>query len=296
MQTTELATMERPDALAFVQNPEPLALQSVLAEGNIAALSAPQRLQFLAAVCKSVGLNPLTRPFEFMNLQGKIVIYARRDATDQLRQKYNVSVQIVSRETIDGVHIVKARASMPNGREDEAIGAISIKSKSGDDLANALMKAETKAKRRVTLSICGLGFLDESELEGARQHPQRQAIGSEPVDPFKAEALPEPPQTWQEFIPTWGEQMTPDGDERLDSLVEGVLLQLWDENPDYPPLCAWGLRFVTRGLSDLGLDWETLRKKAKSDLPENPEDMRPDQLRRCAGWVEKKLEAQHVTQ
>jgi hypothetical protein len=27
------------------------------------------------------------------------------------------------------------------------------------------MKAETKAKRRVTLSICGLGMLDESEVE-----------------------------------------------------------------------------------------------------------------------------------
>jgi hypothetical protein len=32
-------------------------------------------------------------------------------------------------------------------------------------LANALMKAETKAKRRVTLSIAGLGWLDETELE-----------------------------------------------------------------------------------------------------------------------------------
>ena len=34
-----------------------------------------------------------------------------------------------------------------------------------DDLANAFMKAETKAKRRVTLSICGLGILDETEIE-----------------------------------------------------------------------------------------------------------------------------------
>src|SRR5690606_24912460 len=32
-------------------------------------------------------------------------------------------------------------------------------------LANAYMKAETKAKRRVTLSICGLGWLDETETE-----------------------------------------------------------------------------------------------------------------------------------
>jgi hypothetical protein len=35
----------------------------------------------------------------------------------------------------------------------------------GDALANALTKSETKAKRRVTLSIAGLGWLDETELE-----------------------------------------------------------------------------------------------------------------------------------
>ena len=33
------------------------------------------------------------------------------------------------------------------------------------NFGNALMKAVTKAKRRVTLSICGLGMLDETEVE-----------------------------------------------------------------------------------------------------------------------------------
>ncbi len=40
-----------------------------------------------------------------------------------------------------------------------------------DDLANAMMKAETKAKRRVTLSICGLGMLDETEMATVREVP-----------------------------------------------------------------------------------------------------------------------------
>ena len=36
-----------------------------------------------------------------------------------------------------------------------------------------MMKAETKAKRRVTLSICGLGVLDETEVENVpHQAPQ----------------------------------------------------------------------------------------------------------------------------
>ena len=42
---------------------------------------------------------------------------------------------------------------------------MSIGGLKGDALANGLMKAETKAKRRVTLSLCGLGMLDDSEVE-----------------------------------------------------------------------------------------------------------------------------------
>ena len=38
------------------------------------------------------------------------------------------------------------------------------------------MCAETKAKRRVTLSICGLGWLDESEVEPQLQLQTRIAL------------------------------------------------------------------------------------------------------------------------
>jgi hypothetical protein len=48
------------------------------------------------------------------------------------------------------------------------------------DKANAIMKAVTKAKRRVTLSICGLGFLDETEVETipeAKPVPVEETLG-----------------------------------------------------------------------------------------------------------------------
>jgi hypothetical protein len=127
-------------------------------------------------VCESLGLNPLTRPFEFINLSGKLVFYARRDCTDQLRNINNVTVRIVSREKLgEDVYVVTAQATLPNGRSDESTGAVPIARLQGETLANALMKAETKAKRRVTLSICGLSVLDESELDGVRDqtHPPR---------------------------------------------------------------------------------------------------------------------------
>src|SRR5690606_23351175 len=111
------------------------------------------------------GLNPMTKPFEYIRLNNRLTLYAKRDATDQLRKIHGVSVEITGREMYgDSIYVVTARARDSQGRTDEAIGAVSIAGLKGDALANALMKAETKAKRRVTLSICGLGWLDETEV------------------------------------------------------------------------------------------------------------------------------------
>lgn len=139
-------------------------LERVIILGDLKRLSPEERLTYYAKVCESLGLNPLTRPFEYITLNGKEVLYARRDATDQLRRIHNVSVEITSREQVGEVYVVTAKARMGD-RVDESIGAVSLAGLKGDALANAYMKAETKAKRRVTLSICGLGFLDETEVE-----------------------------------------------------------------------------------------------------------------------------------
>jgi hypothetical protein len=99
-----------------------------------------------------------------------------------------VSITATSREVIDGVLVVTAKAANGDGRTDEEIGAVPIAGLKGGDLANALMKAQTKAKRRVTLSLCGLGWLDETELETI---PQGRAI---PVNPETGEAAATAPE------------------------------------------------------------------------------------------------------
>jgi hypothetical protein len=70
------------------------------------------------------------------------------------------------------VFIVTAKVRNKDGRTDIAKGAVNIANLKGEALANALMKTETKAKRRATLSICGLGFLDETEVEDIPQPGQ----------------------------------------------------------------------------------------------------------------------------
>jgi hypothetical protein len=135
--------------------------------GDLSKLTAEQRVSFYNRVCESLGLNPLTQPFAYLRLSGKEILYAKKDATEQLRFLHHISIDPkgFTREVIEGVYVVTAPASMPSGRTDVSTGAVPIDGITGEARANAMMKAETKAKRRVTLSICGLGMLDESEIE-----------------------------------------------------------------------------------------------------------------------------------
>lgn len=141
------------------------AVERVVLQGDLSKLSPDERVIYYNAICRSVGLNPLTRPMEFITLNGKLTLYARRDCTDQLRQIHGVSIRIMAREVVEDVYVVTAQAANAKGRTDESIGAVPLGNLQGEARANAMMKAETKAKRRVTLSVCGLGMLDENEVE-----------------------------------------------------------------------------------------------------------------------------------
>jgi hypothetical protein len=149
----------------------PEILEQVVIAGDLSALTAAQRLAYYRAVCQSLGLNPLSKPFEYLHLNGKLRLYALRDCADQLRRLHGISIVITSRERLGELYLVTARATDRQGRTDESLGAVALGSLKGDALANALMKTETKAKRRVTLSLAGLGWLDETEvasIPGAR--------------------------------------------------------------------------------------------------------------------------------
>lgn len=168
-------------------------MEKVMVQGDLAKLTGAERLNFYGSLCKSLSLNPLTSPFEYLNLNNKLRLYAKKECTEQLRQLRNVSVQITAREVVEGCYVVTARATLPNGRQDESTGAVALGALQGEARANAMMKAETKAKRRVTLSICGLAILDQSELESVRtaQHVTVDHATGEIVDETP-KALPAP--------------------------------------------------------------------------------------------------------
>lgn len=278
-------------------------LEKVLLGGDLSHLTAPERLQYYRATCTSLGLNPLTKPFDYLALkengEEKLVLYARRDCADQLRKIHDVSVKVIERELVDGVYTVKAQARMPSGREDESIGAVPLVKEVGEwktsqggkryfqtngtfqplppnDRANAIMKAETKAKRRVTLSICGLGMLDESEIEtisGAQpyqehrmspetaeskeaevQHrvqEQKQARQTEAAAPVK----PDTPDTVQEMYKTLA------GGKDGFAKVFGALYDKLVEAVGEP----WGAEIYSQTLGQHGVQsWQNFKSMAKA--------------------------------
>ncbi len=140
------------------------AIESALIGGDLSKLNLNDRLNYYNQVCESLGLNPLTQPFSYITLNGKLTLYAKRDCAEQLRNSRGVSITQLDKVFNGDLYIVTAYAKDKTGKTDVSTGAVSVKGLGGENLANAIMKAETKAKRRVTLSICGLGLLDETEV------------------------------------------------------------------------------------------------------------------------------------
>ena len=140
-------------------------ISNLVLNGDISKMSNEMKVQYYNQLCHSLNLNPVTKPFQIIAFQGKTILYATKDCTEQLRKINKVSIVELNQDLKEGLCISKCKVQDKDNRYDIATGVVNIAGLKGGDLANAIMKSETKAKRRATLSICGLGILDESELD-----------------------------------------------------------------------------------------------------------------------------------
>lgn len=159
--------VQAPTAFAPTMNSAAQAamFNELVLKNDLSKLTEEQRVEYYRLMCERSGLDPVTRPFEMITLNGKLTMYATKRASDGLTARNKLKVTIVSRQDESDIHVAIARAESTNGACSEDIGAVTITGLRGDALANAKMKAITKAKRRAILSVCGLGMLDETEIE-----------------------------------------------------------------------------------------------------------------------------------
>ena len=165
------------------------ALERVIVAGDLSKLTPAERWQYYIGTCQSVGLNPFTRPFDYLTMDGKLVLYANKGCAEQLRALAQISISAPSITFDDGMCVVTVEATDARGRKDSDIGIVPLDGLKAQLRANAIMKAVTKAKRRVTLSMCGLNVPDETEVDSI---PGARVISVQEAGAGHPEALPAP--------------------------------------------------------------------------------------------------------
>ena len=93
--------------------------EQVAIVGDLSQLTAEQRMTYYSRVCESLGINPLTQPFQYIKLNGRLVLYATRTAADQLRRLNGVSLDAPRVEFSDGLCIVTVTG--PQGTPMECV-------------------------------------------------------------------------------------------------------------------------------------------------------------------------------
>jgi hypothetical protein len=172
---------------------DPKVIESIVMNGDLSKLQPAQKVAYYNYRCSQAGLDPAAKPFDLLKLNGKEVLYANAQCTQQLCAIHKLSTQVTHREKMDDIYLVSVRVTGADGRLSENQGAVAIAHLKGDALANAVLKATTKAIRRAVLAHCGLGMLDETEAEtipNARMEPMVQV--STEAAPTVTEILAKP--------------------------------------------------------------------------------------------------------
>lgn len=186
--STDLAVRENESTAlaAFNQEQAAGALSHILGSGDLGRLTNEQRVGHYLDVCQSLGLNPRTRPFDWIEFYDpqtkakKLQLYPNRSCAEQLRRQHQISVRVIRREPIgmntdEPMFVVEVEGTTPTGRIGTAIKYVPLTGQrqgggtyrlSGQQLANAYMKAETGAFRRLTFSMVGMASPPDVEELG----------------------------------------------------------------------------------------------------------------------------------
>jgi hypothetical protein len=165
------------------------AISEYFRSGNVAQLNDKEKDIVLAKLCGRYGLDPILRPFDLLNLGGKAVFYMNASALNQLAAQKDLSRRITELKIDEEKMVAKCvcEVSAPaSGRTESATAWLSIGGYKrldpkapptrvlfeGEDLCNALMKVEAKAKRRATMAFFGTPDYDPE----ARDTPAQVVI------------------------------------------------------------------------------------------------------------------------
>lgn len=149
--------------------------QALLVGGDLAVLRPAAQTAYVAYQAKRIGLDPMSQPFLLLAVDGRVILYAKKECAEMLRAKHHVAVEVLRDELTPDTYTVFVRASVPDKdfpsgvRFEDNCASSPILTAKGKALADLKMKTFTKALRRATLAITGCGFSGEDDRpEGAQ--------------------------------------------------------------------------------------------------------------------------------
>jgi hypothetical protein len=161
-----------PDEVADVLDERTPSFQKAelaLMRGNLQGLTKGQIADVVAMLADKMGVDPSLAPIDVIpTREGKLVPYINARGAAQLRRMHNL--EVIAMELVKerpGLVVLRCTLRRGDGSTDMAIGAAEYREDRPQDEANAWMRAETKAKRRATMSAVGI-FLEgpSDEVEG----------------------------------------------------------------------------------------------------------------------------------
>lgn len=170
--------------------------ESALIQGDLRGMTPAQRIEYYLQLCQSVGLNPLTKPFLYVEMKGKLVLYPRKEAANQLAKNHGISFSEPKVDVTQELITVTISVRDRHGRTDSDMGIVPTP-KGAEDKANAIMKAITKAKRRAVFSLVGMSYTEDIEsIRNAQIIPEEVAqvlpkVERYAIAPTKPESHPE---------------------------------------------------------------------------------------------------------
>ena len=166
--TNAIARREEGGALATEADAETAAaLTHYLGTGDLSRLTGPQKAALYTRTCESLGINSLTRPFEWIEFYDpetkgkKLVMYPKSACADQIAYQHRIRVQVLEEKIVGSLFKVEMKGTMPNGRTETNVAYLDLTDRDGNQLkgqrlGNAFMKAHTKAKRRLVFGMVGM--------------------------------------------------------------------------------------------------------------------------------------------
>ena len=157
------------------RNTTQAAVARVILNRDLRSLTEIERVQYNFALCRSLGLNPLTNPIDYLINDNKMTPYINAVGVAQIRAIHGISTKVLSRQTDKEFYYVTAIATDRSNRTEESTAIVALTDKynkqlTGQRKADKMMSAETRAKRRATLALVGIPWADGGNIQTSKAY------------------------------------------------------------------------------------------------------------------------------